>query len=93
MAQFRATISGGRGDASRLGTKASGIRAGVNGWNVGVHVRAFHDEHGDGDTLNLYTTAGSVSPDQRTYLGKVTRTADGMIAFTPAVSGTVYVSA
>lgn len=33
MARFRATIRGQRGQASRLGSAASGIVANINGWN------------------------------------------------------------
>ena len=32
MAHFRGTTSGGRGEASRLGTKASGIRVEAQSW-------------------------------------------------------------
>jgi len=38
MAQYRAVIKGSRGEASRLGHKSSGIRAEVNGWNLGILV-------------------------------------------------------
>lgn len=57
MAQFRATIEGQRGEASRLGSKQSGITATINGWDDGVSVRAFHR---DGkDVFYVYRTAGS----------------------------------
>ena len=42
MAHYRATIQGQRGEASRLGTKQSGIRAHVNGWDIGVYVSIQH---------------------------------------------------
>ena len=38
MAHFRATIRGQRGQASRLGSKKSGITASINGWDLGVMV-------------------------------------------------------
>lgn len=57
MAQFRASISGQRGEASRLGSKNSGITAYVNGWTAGVRVIA---EHVDGkDRFGVYRTNGS----------------------------------
>ena len=57
MAQFRATISGQRGEASRFGSKASGLRVTANGWNAGVRVIA---RHVDGqDVFTVYRTAGS----------------------------------
>lgn len=42
MAQFRGTITGNRGEASRLGSKESGMRTETNGWTGGVTVRAAH---------------------------------------------------
>lgn len=57
MAQFRATIKGKRGMASRLGTKASGMVATINGWNEGITVTATHR---DGrDIFTVWVTAGS----------------------------------
>jgi hypothetical protein len=61
MAQFRATIQGHRGEASRLGGKKSGISARVNGWNVGVLVIGSVDEDGK-DLFEVYKTGGSNSP-------------------------------
>lgn len=58
MARFRAVIKGNRGAASRLGTKSSGIRADVNGWNVGVCVIASVDSRGN-DVIRVYRTGGS----------------------------------
>ena len=57
MAQFRATIQGQRGEASRLGSKSSGIEANVNGWHSGVKVVAAHE--GDQDVFYVYATGGS----------------------------------
>lgn len=57
MAQFRATIKGNRGAASRLGTASSGIVAEVNGWDRGIKVTA---EHVDGeDVFMVWVTGGS----------------------------------
>lgn len=57
MAQFRAVIKGQRGEASRLGSKNSGINTSVNGWNAGVRVVA---EHVDGkDVFHVYRAWGS----------------------------------
>ena len=61
MAHFRATIKGSRGLASRLGTKQSGMRATVNGWNVGVTIIAKH-LHGK-DFICVYRTGGSNNDD------------------------------
>lgn len=57
MAQFRATIQGARGPASRLGHKNRGITAIINGWNTGIRVHAFHK---DGkDIFTIVKTDGS----------------------------------
>lgn len=62
MAQFRAIIRGQRGEVSRLGSKASGMVAHVDGWHTGATVRISHvvDEHGNGrDLVSVYRTHGS----------------------------------
>ncbi len=57
MAQYRAIIKGNRGEASRLGSKSSGLEARVNGWNVGVYVDIQHIE--GKDRVFVYSTGGS----------------------------------
>lgn len=42
MAQFRATVHGAKGLASRLGTKASGITTVTQSWQGEVEVEAYH---------------------------------------------------
>ena len=59
MAQFRATIKGQRGQASRLGSKETGIVADINGWNLGVRVEAFYDADSDQDIFTVFETGGS----------------------------------
>jgi len=81
MAQFRATIKGQRGEVSRLGSKASGIQARVNGWDVGILVNA---NHIDGqDTMELYSTGGSNARCFEQFIGEILLTPDGPI-FKPA---------
>lgn len=58
MAHFRATIKGQRGEASRLGSKKTGIRATVNGWNSGVYVHGGIDSQGN-DEFVVTMTSGS----------------------------------
>lgn len=38
MAQYRGTIQGSRGEASRLGHKSSGLILHANGWDIGAEV-------------------------------------------------------
>ena len=42
MAQFRTTIQGARGEASRLGTKHSGMHVHVQSWEGQVNVVMYH---------------------------------------------------
>lgn len=58
MAHFRGTIQGNRGEASRLGTKKSGLLADLNGWNIGVKINCFVGINGE-DVIHVYKTSGS----------------------------------
>ncbi len=67
MAQFRGTLQGNRGDASRLGTKSSGLRVTANGWNIGAVVTLDH-RNGE-DVIHVGLNAGSGYGNQRRTLG------------------------
>jgi len=57
MAQFYASIKGNREEATRMGTKESGIYGYIRGWNIGVRVEMMHI---DGkDICRVYKTSGS----------------------------------
>ncbi len=57
MAQFRGTIEGARGSASRLGHKGSGLKVTANGWDTGARV---YLDHRDGrDHVTVLRTGGS----------------------------------
>lgn len=57
MAHFRGVIQGNRGDASRLGSKDSGMTAHADGWHTGATVRI---QHVDGrDRVSVYRTGGN----------------------------------
>ena len=79
MAQFRATISGGRGEVSRLGSKASGVLTEANGWNSGVKVVGYVDDQGN-DVFDIFATSGSSHINTRIFIGQVVLE-DGGIAF------------
>lgn len=86
MARFRAVIRGQRGEASRLGSKLSGISASVNGWNAGVKVNARVSttnaqgrEVSDYDVFEIYVTGGSNGGFSDLHVGTVRGT-----VFTPA---------
>jgi hypothetical protein len=67
MARFLAAIQGMRGEASRLGSSSSGIRAQAQGWNTGVKVYGSTD--GDLDVFNIYITGGSSDTSERLHVG------------------------
>ena len=82
MAQFYAEIQGNRGPATRMGTKTSGIRGHIRGWDVGVEVYGGVSFNGD-DILEIYVTYGSNQNGLSKYLGFVSLSSDGKPTFTP----------
>jgi len=57
MAHFYASMQGSRGEATRVGTKSSGLTAHVRGWDIGARVELSHE---DGrDVVRVYRTGGS----------------------------------
>jgi len=70
MAQFRGTVTGSRGTASRLGTKVSGLTVTASGWNVGVRIEVSHE---DGrDVVRVWRTGGSNNPRTLAQLADLT---------------------
>ena len=47
MARYQGSVKGNRGEASRLGTPKSGIRAMARGWEGGARVFIAPDDDGD----------------------------------------------
>lgn len=57
MSQFYASIEGNKGEATRMGTKESGIAGHIRGWNIGCYVSI---EHVEGkDKVTVFKTGGS----------------------------------
>lgn len=69
MARFIGYVEGNRGEASRLGSADSGIRAQAQGWNVGVKVYGM-DANGR-DEFRVYATNGSTGGAPDTFIGVV----------------------
>lgn len=69
MAQFRGTIQGGRGEASRLGHKSSGLLLQANGWDIGAEVSLMWNEQEQRDELCISLTHGSNGNGARMALG------------------------
>ena len=60
MARFYASIQGNRGEATRMGTKTSGIGGHIRGWNVGARIEIRHVA--GKDVVQVYRTGGSNGP-------------------------------
>lgn len=72
MAHFYSEIKGNRGEATRVGTKKSGIRGHVRGWDVGVAVYGYVNEDGE-DEFEVRLTSGSHGSVSSQLLGRFTR--------------------
>ena len=59
MAHFRSTCIGHRGEASRLGTKSSGMRTTCNGWNIGTTIEASYSDELQSDVIRISINHGS----------------------------------
>jgi len=57
---------------SRLGSIKSGISARASGWDVGISVRGYVDEH-DKDHFRVYLTSGSNGGKSDIFLGDFTQ--------------------
>uniref|UniRef100_A0A6M3LHX6 Uncharacterized protein n=1 Tax=viral metagenome TaxID=1070528 RepID=A0A6M3LHX6_9ZZZZ len=60
MSHFYASIQGNGGEATRTGSKKSGVEGHIRGWNIGVRVVCTH-ENGK-DVIRVYKTGGSNKP-------------------------------
>ena len=80
MARFYGGVSGqAKTEATRLGSKKSGLNTFCNGWHCGINVNAFADEDTDADTFDIYATAGSTGDKHSFYLGRVVRNGDKLV--------------
>ena len=70
MAQFMGYVKGQRGEATRLGSKNSGLVVRANGWDSGVRVTAFVDSEGR-DVFSIHVTGGSNKGAEERHLGLV----------------------
>lgn len=69
MAHFYGSMSGSRGETTRMGTKGSGLQAHVRGWDVGVVAQMYHDERTGKDLVILTLTSGSNGRKQGKRIG------------------------
>jgi hypothetical protein len=71
MSQFYGEIQGGRGSATRTGTKSSGLWGHIRGRQVGAYVRIEQDADGK-DHVYVYRTGGSGNPSTRELVADFT---------------------
>lgn len=69
MAQFYAAIQGNRGEATRMGTKQSGLWAHIRGWHIGCRAEMSHGSDGH-DYITIFLTGGSNNPGNAQCLGR-----------------------
>ena len=75
MANFRGTIRGARGEASRLGH--SRLEGRVAGWNIGVGLCAYRED-GEPDRIGIHVDEGNgYNPGRSFSLGRVESSPDG----------------
>jgi len=74
ISHFYASIKGGRGEATRCGTGASGINGDIRGWDVGIEVTGFVNEFaGDTDEFHVSLTSGSNGEGRDQWIGSFRR--------------------
>ena len=75
MAQFYAQVQGNRGEATRMGTKQSGLHGHIRGWHIGARVECHHIA-GE-DYITVFLTHGSANPGHAQCLGRFKVASDG----------------
>lgn len=63
MGHFYGNLQGNRGEATRMGSKDSGITAHIRGWSTGIYVACHVDDKGN-DVCEAHETGGSSRPSQ-----------------------------
>lgn len=71
MSRFYASIQGSRGEATRVGTKNSGLSGHIRGWNVGCRVHLSTNDK-DEDVCTVILTGGSNGSKREVQLGTFT---------------------
>ena len=70
MSQFYGSIKGNRGEATRCGSKASGIVGHIRGWDQGVKVIGHVDENG-AEVFEVIVSGGSNGGSSDQNIGHV----------------------
>lgn len=70
MSQFYAEIKGCRGISTRTGSKGSGIKGHIRGWDIGCRVVMAHVN--GKDVCSIYKTTGSSNKESDTLIAEFT---------------------
>ena len=77
MSRFYASISGSaKSEATRQGTKNTGIEGHVRGWDLGVKIYGDVDKD-DKDGFHIYMSSGSGGGEKDVFIGSVHQTKEG----------------
>lgn len=87
MAQYRGTVKGSRGMASRLGTKKTGIEAHICGWDTGVRVYVRWNEEECEDEVLVFRTGGSNDVHNSQLIAKWTEGSSAVVTAAAQVKG------
>ena len=71
MSHFYASIQGSRGEATRQGTKDSGMYGHIRGWDRGVRVECVYNSAEDKDVFHVTMTGGSTGRNRSEYLATI----------------------
>lgn len=72
MSAFYGTLQGNRGQATRMGSKESGVRTQNAGWGGCVAVQTFKDDNDrDCASISLTPWSGSGGPNVVLYIGPI----------------------
>jgi hypothetical protein len=86
MAHFYGSMAGSaKTEATRCGTKNSGISAHVRGWHSGVMAFGMHDSVSGNDHFEVRMSKGSSDMSSIT-LGHVRENPDGTVSFLPSAA-------
>lgn len=69
MAHFYGGVHGNRGEATRLGTKDSGLNTFANGWGIGARTVCYYLPDKDEDRVQVWITHGSGYGSPSLFLG------------------------
>jgi len=77
MAHFYGSTRGNRGIMGKCGTKKSGYKGHLRGWNIGGEIYLYHQEDKNRDVINITLTKGSNNHNDKIPKIEIFATEDG----------------